>query len=192
MLIMHQKVTIEMSIVLRDRAVKLCAYLGFTGRESTRLYWILLGVTIYERKLKRLPLFDYRPDRRLITEGFYPIPVAFNWLSPQNEINETREMLRTHRRRFVRKFMILAGSVDDEEIEKFETGPDGALIKVNRENAITPIQNADLRCSFVNETLETSARRNLNRISGGNLTMLEEFLTVLPQHKPCENCCNSG
>ena len=121
-------------------------------------------VTIYERKFKRLPLFDYRPDRRLITEGFYPIPVAFNWLSPQNEINETREMLRTHRRRFVRKFMILSGSVDDEEIEKFETGPDGALIKVNRENAITPIQNADLGSS-VNETLETSAD-DLNRISG--------------------------
>lgn len=121
-------------------------------------------VTIYQKKFKRLPLFDFRPDRRLITEGFYPIPVAYNWLSPQNEINETREMLRTHRRRFVRKFMIIQDTVDDEEIEKFETGPDGALITVKRENAITPIQNADLGSS-VAETIQTSAD-DLNRISG--------------------------
>lgn len=121
-------------------------------------------VTVYQRKFKRLPLFDYRPDRRLITEGFYPIPVAYNWLSPQNEINETREMLRTHRRRFVRKFMLLEGGADDEEIEKFETGPDGALIKVKRENAILPIQNADLG-QAVTEAIQTSGD-DLNRISG--------------------------
>ena len=121
-------------------------------------------VTIYQRKFKRLPLFDYRPDRRLITEGFYPIPVAFNWLSPQNEINETREMLRTHRRRFVRKFQIRAGAIDDEELEKFETGPDGAIIKTNNDVGIVPIQNADLG-SAVGETIETSID-DLNRISG--------------------------
>jgi len=121
-------------------------------------------VTIYQRKFSRLPLFDYRPDRRLITEGFYPIPVAYNWLSPQNEINETREMLRSHRRRFVRKFQIIQDTVDDEEIEKFETGPDGALITVKRENAISPIQNADLG-SALTEAIQTSGD-DLNRISG--------------------------
>lgn len=121
-------------------------------------------VTIFERKFKRFPLFDLRPNPRLIVNGFYPIPPAFHWLSPQDEYNETREMLRNHRRRFVRKFQCIVGTVDDDEIEKFETGPDGALIKVARENAITPVQNAELG-KALDESVQLSAD-DLNRISG--------------------------
>ena len=120
--------------------------------------------TIFQRKFKRLPLLDYRPDRRVTTEGFYPIPPTFNWLSPQDEINETREMLRAHRRRFVRKFMVVEGQMDDEEIEKFETGPDGAIVKVKRTDALQPIQNADLG-NALNEAIQTSAD-DLDRIAG--------------------------
>lgn len=120
--------------------------------------------TVFQRKFKRLPLFDFRPDRRILTEGFYPIPPAFNWLSPQDEINETREMLRAHRRRFVRKFMVVEGQMDDEEIEKFETGPDGAIVKVKRQDALVPVQNADLGAAL-NEAIETSAD-DLDRIAG--------------------------
>lgn len=121
-------------------------------------------ITVFQRKFQRLPLFDLRPDRRLITNGFYPIPPAYHWLSPQDEYNETREMLRAHRRRFVRKFQVVEGMIDDEEIEKFETGPDGALIKVRRENAILPIENADLGHAL-QDSIATSAD-DLNRISG--------------------------
>jgi hypothetical protein len=121
-------------------------------------------VTVFQKKYDFLPLFDLRPDRRLITNGFYPIPPAFHWLSPQDEYNETREMLRAHRRRFVRKFQVIEGMIDDEELEKFETGPDGALIKVKRENSITPVENADLGQS-VEQSIATSAD-DLNRISG--------------------------
>lgn len=120
--------------------------------------------TIFQRRFKRLPLMDYRPDRRTMTEGFYPIPPSFNWLSPQDEINETREMLRAHRRRFVRKFMVVEGMMDDEELEKFETGPDGAVVKVKREGAIQPIENADLG-QALNEAIQTSAD-DLDRIAG--------------------------
>ena len=121
-------------------------------------------VTVLQRKFDRLPLFDIRPDKRLVVSGFYPIPPAYHWLSPQDEYNETREMLRTHRRRFIRKFMVMEGMIDDEEIEKFETGPDGALIKVKREDAIKPVDNADLGQSLT-ESIQTSAD-DLNRISG--------------------------
>lgn len=120
--------------------------------------------TIFQRRFKRLPLFDLRHDRRTLTEGFYPIPPAFNWLSPQDEINETREMLRAHRRRFVRKFTAIEGMVDDEELEKFETGPDGAVIKTKREGAIQPIENADLG-QAITESIQTSAD-DLDRIAG--------------------------
>lgn len=122
------------------------------------------GVTIFQRKCKRLPLFDYRPDRRVTTEGFYPVPPAFNWLSPQDEINETREMLRAHRRRFVRKFQVVEGQMDDEELEKFETAPDGGVVKVKSADAITPIQNADLGTALT-EAIQTSGD-DLDRIAG--------------------------
>lgn len=122
------------------------------------------GCTLFERTFKRCPLIDFRPDRRLIGDGFYPVPPSYHWLSPQNEINETREQLRAHRRRFIRKFAVLEGQMSDEEIEKFETGPDGAVVRVKRENAIAPIENADLGAS-VNESIATSAD-DLNRISG--------------------------
>ena len=120
--------------------------------------------TVFQRKFKRLPLFDLRPDRDLTTNGFYPVPTSWHWLSMQDEYNETREMLRSHRRRFVRKFQCVEGMVDDEEIEKFETGGDGTIIKVKRENAIAPIENASLG-QELNETIATSAD-DLNRISG--------------------------
>lgn len=147
----------------RHEAVKL----WFIWDLRTRMHLLILDspcVTVYQKPFKRLPLFDYRPDRRLSTEGFYPVPQVFHWLSPQNEINETREMLRAHRRRFVRKFQIIQDQVDDEEIEKFETGPDGALVKVKRENAITPILNAPLGPELA-EAIQTSGD-DLNRISG--------------------------
>ena len=139
-------------------------------RTSMRLLLVSGGdddsgvTTAFQRKFTRCPLFDIRPDKRLQVAGFYPIPPAFHWLSPQDEYNETREMLRTHRRRFIRKFQIQEGMVDDEELEKFETGADGALVKVKKDGAIKPIENADL-----GKALEESAQLaadDLNRISG--------------------------
>lgn len=124
-------------------------------------------ITVFQRRFERLPLFDYRPTRRakgIVADGFYPIPPVWNWLSPQDEINETREMLRNHRRRFVRKFSIVEGMIEDVELEKFETGPDGSLVKVKRENAIQAIANAPHDPSL-SEALVTSAD-DLNKISG--------------------------
>jgi hypothetical protein len=122
------------------------------------------ATTIYQKGFKRLPLFDFRPDRRLVTDGFYPIPPVYNWLSSQDELNETREMLRVHRRRFIRKFQVLEGRIDDVELEKFETGQDGSLVKVKAENAIAPIDNADLGTSL-NEAIQISGS-DFNELAG--------------------------
>lgn len=122
------------------------------------------STTIYEKKFKRLNLFDYRPNRRTSTEGFYPVPPAFQWLSSQDEINETRESQRAHRRRFVRKYQVVADFIDDEEIEKFESGADGALVKVKRPNAILPIENANMGPE--NQTAMVTSSDDLNKISG--------------------------
>jgi hypothetical protein len=133
-----------------------------------RLQLIVLdspSVTVFQRSFKRLPLIDFRPDRRVRTSGFYPIPPSYQWLSPQNEINETREQLRAHRRRFIRKFFVEEGAMDDAEIEKWETGPDGSLVKVKPgRNGPTAVQDANLG-SAIAESIPLSAD-DLNRISG--------------------------
>ncbi len=121
-------------------------------------------VTIFQRKFTRCPLFDLRPDKRLQIAGFYPIPPAFHWLSPQDEYNETREMLRQHRRKFIRKFQIQEGMIDDEEIEKFETGGDGSLVKVKKDQAIKLIEDGNLGQAET-ESMQVAAD-DLNRISG--------------------------
>lgn len=121
-------------------------------------------VTLFQRKFDRRCLFDYRPDRRLSTEGFYPVPPVYHWISAQDEINETRQQFRNHRRRYIRKFQIREGLIDDVEIEKFEDDVDGRLIKVKEINAISAIQDANLGPA-ADKATATSAD-DLNKISG--------------------------
>jgi hypothetical protein len=111
-------------------------------------YW---DKPIFETDNYRLPFLDLRWDFR--TEGFYPIPPCFNWLGPQDEINEAREQTRSYRRRFTRKFQVLQDNIDIEEEEKFASSHDGALIKVRKENAITPIENPNLGSTHENALL---------------------------------------
>ena len=65
---------------------------------------------------------------------------------------------------FTRKYQVVEGRVDDEEIEKFENGPDGALVKVKVENAIAAIQDANLDPATA-ESIQTS-NDDMNHIAG--------------------------
>lgn len=97
-------------------------------------------------KFKRLPLFDLRFAKR--TRGFYPIPQIFNWKSPQDEVNESHEMNRAHRRKARSLFQVKEGSIVPDELEKFLTAPDQSIIKVTQDEAIKPIQNANVDASL--------------------------------------------
>ena len=80
-----------------------------------------------------------------IPDAWYPLPPVFNWIKPQDEINESREMQRTHRRRFVRRYM-REPNVKQEEFDKLEAGEDGVCIEVPKVNPspIMPIPDAEL------------------------------------------------
>lgn len=95
-------------------------------------------------KFKNLPLEDIRFKRR-IDGGWYPLPLTFNWISPQNELNEVREANKMHRRRFKRVYQVRPGSLDPDQEELFLYGPDGTVIKTKSE--ITAVPNADLGSS---------------------------------------------
>jgi hypothetical protein len=91
-----------------------------------------------------LPFEDVRWNERAPStkdSGYYPIPPVFNWLSAQDEINQSREQERNYRRRYTRKFMFIEGKVGVEEIEKFKSEYDGELIAVKTFDAIKAIDN---------------------------------------------------
>ena len=74
-------------------------------------------------------------------DGFYPIPPVYSWLSPQDEINESRQQMRSYRRRFTNKYQVLKNKVDQEEIDKFTAGGEGTVIIVKEIDALTGIKN---------------------------------------------------
>lgn len=117
---------------------------------------------LWEQNFERLPLIDLRWDLR--EEGFYPIPPAWYWLSSQDEINESREQIRSYRRRFTRKFQVLKGMMDQEEQEKFTSGPDGIVVEVKQMDALKAIENPEIGTTSENALIQ--AKDDFNIVSG--------------------------
>ena len=120
------------------------------------------GFEIWSAPFEHLPLIDMRWDLR--ADGFYPIPPVWYWLSSQDEINESREQIRSYRRRFTRKFQALKGSIDEEELEKFVSGPDGVVVEVKTLDAIKAIDNPEIGPTSENALIQ--AKDDFNIISG--------------------------
>jgi len=105
---------------------------------------------IFEARFKRLPLIPLMFRPRL--ESFYPLPLTYNWLSAQDEINENRESARAHRRAFQRKFIANKSAFTNEELQKLRLGVDGTIAFTEMTDitrAIVPMPNADLGASHV-------------------------------------------
>ena len=117
---------------------------------------------LWKEDMQYFPLVDHRWDFRL--SGWYPIPPTFQWISSQDEINESREQTRSYRRRFTRKFQVLKDTVDQEEIEKFTSGPDGVLVEIGQVDGIRPIMNPDQGQTEVSALIV--AKDDFNIISG--------------------------
>lgn len=99
-------------------------------------------------------------------KGWYPLPPVWNWISPQDEINDIANTQKIHRRRFSRKYAIKENSMEQEEEDKFLYGPDGTSFKVKMDNAITPVQDPPLDPATV-QSLERSYD-DFSRIAGSS------------------------
>jgi hypothetical protein len=96
-----------------------------------------------DKPFSTLPLADLKFYE--LDDAYYPLPPIYNWLSPQDEYNESREQQKIHRRRANRRYMREA-SVAKDEFEKLETGEDMVCIEVPKVNPspIMPIPDAPL------------------------------------------------
>lgn len=129
---------------LNDRAEMVKVWKIWDIRSMRRL----VIATGHDKFLLKDQPFKYLPFAPLkwydILNSFYPCPPVYQWLGPQDEVNETRDSQRAHRRRFYRRYTVLNNSVEDEELDKFQTGGDGTCIKVSQHGAIAPVQDAPL------------------------------------------------
>jgi hypothetical protein len=131
---------------------ELCKVWHIWDNISKKRLLILDGpfVEMYSESFERLPFATYRSDISL--KGWYPIPPVWQWLSPQNEVNEAREQIRRYRRRATRKFEVSKGDHDTDELEKLKTDEDGSIIVTKRKDgnpSVRPIQNPQIDANIV-------------------------------------------
>lgn len=79
-----------------------------------------------------------------ILDSAYPVPVMFNWKSPQDELNETRTGQKIHRKRFCRRYKVIEGKMRQEELAKLKSGGDGTIFLVPNLDVIAPLEDAQL------------------------------------------------
>lgn len=82
----------------------------------------------------------------LTHDGPYPIPPVSQAIDPQKEYNLARSRILKHRKRFNRKYEVVASALHDtdSDLSKLESGEDGTYIIVNSQGAVHPIQDAPL------------------------------------------------
>lgn len=157
------------------------------------------GYVLKRFKFKRLPIKGYAPIKRRKVRGFYPIPLAYNWLSPQDELNETREAMRTHRRKFKRSFIVnKSAAIDEAELVKIIHGGDGAFAYAdgtNLDNIIRAVESAPMdqagRDSMVvskddfNIVSGTSAdqRGEADRVTATQANLISESSKIRESHE---------
>jgi hypothetical protein len=114
------------------------------------------------KKLKFTPLAYLRFHERL--DDFFPIPPVYQWISPQDEYNETRDSQRIHRQRFARRYIAIEGRISTDEAKKLEHGGDGTIAWAQAPDAVVPVQDAALdRATITNVQM---ARNDFNEVSG--------------------------
>lgn len=98
-------------------------------------------------------------------DEWYPLPPSYNWLGPQNELNETREMQRVHRKRTPRSYSVHTGSYDPDELEKLRAGEDMTIIeRKTKEETLAPIKDAPLDLAITRNVAQT--QQDFTLISG--------------------------
>lgn len=102
------------------------------------------------------PIADLKYYER--PNDWYPLPPVFNWISPQDEINEIRDQRRVRRRRSNRRYSVMKGSYAQPEIDKIADGEDGVIAERNTsEETLFPIADAPLGPDHDKDLMESHA-----------------------------------
>ncbi len=123
----------------------------------------------HKRFLQEGGAFAYLPfaDLKFLErpKHYYPMPVVYNWIGPQDQINDIRDMRRLHRKRFVRRYTATRDGIEQSELEKLESGEDGvvAWAKLPGGNLI-PVPDAPLDSAVFKDAADS--RQDFIEVSG--------------------------
>ena len=86
------------------------------------------------------PFVDLRWTLR--DDSWYPLPPISQWIDPQTDYCDARSKLKTHRKRFNRKYHMEGSAYDDPEAAagKLVSGEDGTVIVANRNLGFDPVK----------------------------------------------------
>lgn len=117
-------------------------------RSKRRFVWVdSKEKFLLEEPYDFLPFVEPLKFREILDE-FYPLPEVYNWLPVQKELNETREMQRIHRKRFVRRYLVSPNS-NDEEIENLLKSTEDGSYAHGKDGQIVPVPDAALDPAIV-------------------------------------------
>lgn len=122
---------------------------------------------LYATPVERINLVTYRFDLSL--DGWYPIPPVWQWLSPQDTVNESIEQMRHYRRRYTRKFEVDKGAFDQDELDKFTNEEDGEILQRKTKSTdgmpgIRAINNPEAGPTITNDLI--TAKDSFNIVAG--------------------------
>jgi hypothetical protein len=130
-----------------DRVI---AYWEITDLREDEMLAVAEGGVIPLMDPEPLPpgVFDHAYEILMFTrrdDSPYPIPAISQGIDIQQATNETYTMIRTHLKRFNRKYASWANAMEPEEKSKLESGDDGTVIEVRTpEDVPIPIKDAPL------------------------------------------------
>ena len=102
-----------------------------------------------------------------IPDEWYPLPPVANWIAPQDEINDTRDARRVHRKRFYRRYL-RTPQLTQVEYDKLAMGGDGACAEVP-DLTVHPLQPvADAPLGPDNDKHLIESREDFNEIAGSS------------------------
>lgn len=97
---------------------------------------------LFEDDFEFVPFAELKYDD--ILNQWLPLPPTFNWMKPQDELNETREMQRIHRKRAVRRNTYDPNKIDADAVDRLVAGGDMSIEPATGENPIQPVPDAPL------------------------------------------------
>jgi hypothetical protein len=143
--------------------IKLWHYWDIRRKEFS-LFSDVVNKDFYKAGFDQLPIFDLKYHNR--RRGFYPVPPVSQWLPSQDDLNETNEQIRVHRRRSSRKYLLRKGALERDRMNNLMWGPDGTFEETEQDPqtcvAAVPLANLD---ASVTQSLILS-KDNFNVVSG--------------------------
>lgn len=137
-------------------------YFIWDHRKKTRMVFVAGGEKfLKEESFSFVPFAVLKFNERL--GKFLPLPESYNWVHPQRELNDTREMQRLHRKRAVRRYR-RRDSVEESEFNKLVDAEDMTCIVTANETDITPIPDAPLDAAVARNIPQS--QDDFTRVSG--------------------------